>query len=160
PEPRYIYSNRSYWYPQGTVGDYATARLEITVPPEYDAVASGTPAGPPARAAGPVRPGERARKMFVFNSDRPLRYLACIISRFSVVTTADLVLSGSEDRHATEAVPHGPTAPAPSTDSSLSLIVQANPRQTSRGRGTAERSTAIFQFYASIIGDVPYPSFT
>jgi hypothetical protein len=160
PEPRYIYSNRSYWYPQGTVGDYATARLEITVPAEYDAVASGTPAGPPARAAGPVRPGERARKMFVFNSDRPLRYLACIISRFSVVTTADLVLSGSEDRHATEAAPHGPTAPAASTDSSLSLVVQANPRQTSRGRGTAERSTAIFQFYASIIGDVPYPSFT
>ena len=27
PEPRYIYSNRSYWYPQATVADYATARL-------------------------------------------------------------------------------------------------------------------------------------
>ena len=25
PEPRYIYSNRSYWYPQATVADYATA---------------------------------------------------------------------------------------------------------------------------------------
>ena len=46
PEPRYIYSNRSYWYPQATVADYATARLEITVPPDYQAVASGTPAGP------------------------------------------------------------------------------------------------------------------
>ncbi len=57
PEPRYIYSNRSYWYPQSTVADYATARLEITVPAEYDAVASGTPAGPPTRAAGPVTAG-------------------------------------------------------------------------------------------------------
>ena len=158
PEPRYIYSNRSYWYPQSTVPDYATARLEITVPAEYDAVASGSPAGPPARAPGPVRAGERPRKVFVFNSERPLRYLACIISRFNVVTTADLVLPSPEDRHATESVPHGPVAPGP--DSSLSLVVQANPRQTSRGRGTAERSAAIFQFYASLIGDVPYPSFT
>ena len=159
PEPRYIYSNRSYWYPQSTVPDYATARLEITVPAEYDAVASGSPAGPPARAPGPVRPGERARKVFVFNSDRPLRYLACIISRFNVVTTADLVLPSPEDRHATERATHGPIA-RPAPESSLSLVVQANPRQASRGRGTAERSAAIFQFYASLIGDVPYPSFT
>ncbi len=162
PEPRYIYSNRSYWYPQATVGDYATARLEITVPSEYDAVASGTPAGPPARAAGPVRPGERARKMFVFNSDKPLRYLACVISRFNVVTTANLVLPSSDDRRATvsrpETTSHGPLAPE-SPEASLSLSVLANPRQASRGRGTAERTTAIFQFYASIVGDVPYPSF-
>jgi Peptidase family M1 domain len=163
PEPRYIYSNRSYWYPQATVGDYATARIEITVPSEYDAVASGTPAGPPARAAGPVRPGERARKMFVFNSDKPLRYLACVISRFNVVTTANLVLPSSDDRRATvsrpETISHGPLAPE-SPEASLSLSVLANPRQASRGRGTAERTTAIFQFYASIVGDVPYPSFT
>jgi Peptidase family M1 domain len=163
PEPRYIYSNRSYWYPQATVGDYATARIEITVPSEYDAVASGTPAGPPARAAGPVRPGERARKMFVFNSDKPLRYLACVISRFNVVATANLVLPSSDDRRATvsrpETISHGPLAPE-SPEASLSLSVLANPRQASRGRGTAERTTAIFQFYASIVGDVPYPSFT
>ena len=67
--------------------DYATARLEITVPPDYDAVASGTPAGPPDarpdRCARAIAP----RKRFVFISDRPLRYLACVISRFNVVTT-------------------------------------------------------------------------
>jgi hypothetical protein len=168
PEPRYIYSNRSYWYPQSTVADYATARLQITVPAEYDAVASGTPAGPPARAAGPVRPGERARKMFVFNSNKPLRYLACVISRFSVVTTAELLLPSPDDRRATGSggisgtggARHGPLAPREPPEASLSLVVQANPRQTSRARGTAERSSAIFQFYASLIGDVPYPSFT
>jgi Peptidase family M1 domain len=164
PEPRYIYSNRSYWYPQATVADYATARLEITVPAEYDAVASGTPAGPPARAAGPVKPGERPRKMFVFNSDKPLRYLACVISRFNLVATTDLVLSLTDQRRATisgsEAPPHGPDNDPDNSESSLSLAVQANPRQASRGRNTAERSAAIFQFYASIIGSVPYPSFT
>ena len=60
PEPRYIYSNRSYWYPQATVADYATARLEITVPAEYDAVASGTPAGPPRARPDRCAPGDRA----------------------------------------------------------------------------------------------------
>jgi len=163
PEPRYIYSNRSYWYPQATVADYATARMEITVPPEYDAVASGTPAGPASRAAGVVRQGERARKRFVFTSDRPMRYLACVISRFNVVTTAELVLSSSDDRRtasADDAAPHGPAAGAAVADTSLSLTVQANPRQTSRGRGTAERTAAIFKYYTSLIGDVPYASFT
>ncbi len=163
PEPRYIYSNRSYWYPQATVADYATARLEITVPPDYDAVASGTPAGPPSRAAGPVRQGDRARKRFVFTSDRPMRYLACVISRFNVVTTAELVLSSSDERRATsaqDAAPHGPSTGAAPAETSLSLTVQANPRQASRGRGTADRTAAIFKYYTSLIGDVPYPSFT
>ena len=164
PEPRYIYSNRSYWYPQSTVADYATARLEITVPAEYDAVASGTPAGPPTRAAGPLRPGERARKSFVFNSQKPLRYLACVISRFNLVATTDLVLPLTDERRATisgaEGPPHGPLEGGDKSESQLSLVVQANPRQASRGRGTSERSAAIFAFYASIVGDVPYPSFT
>ena len=141
PEPRYIYSNRSYWYPQSTVADYATARLEITVPAEYDAVASGTPAGPPTRAAGPLRPGERARKSFVFNSQRPLRYLACVISRFNVVATTDLVLPLTDERRATisgaEGPPHGPLEGGDKSESQLSLVVQANPRQASRGRGTS-----------------------
>ena len=164
PEPRYIYSNRSYWYPQSTVADYATARLEITVPAEYDAVASGTPAGPPTRAAGPLRPGERARKSFVFNSRKPLRYLACVISRFNLVATTDLVLPLTDERRATisgaEGPAHGPLDGGDKSESQLSLVVQANPRQASRGRGTGERSAAIFEFYASIVGDVPYPSFT
>ena len=46
-EPRYIYSNNSYWYPQSTVSDYALASLRLTIPAEYEVVASGTQAGPP-----------------------------------------------------------------------------------------------------------------
>ncbi len=124
PEPRYIYSNRSYWYPQATVADYATARLEITVPADYDAVASGTPAGPPSRAAGPVRQGDRARKRFVFTSDRPMRYLACVISRFNVVTTAQLRAVVERRPCAQRATTRGPVgrrrSPA-GTETSLSL---------------------------------------
>ena len=87
-----------------------------------------------------------------------------MISRFNVVTTADLMLPSRDDRarpSARRTQPARTAAPSRTApDATLSLVVQANPRQTSRGRGTAERTTAILQFYASLIGDVPYPSFT
>ena len=37
---------------------------------------------------------------------------------------------------------------------------QANPRQVGRARNIAEQTSAILQFYASIVGEAPYPSFT
>jgi len=40
-EATYLYSNLSYWYPQSTVTDYATATIRITVPARYACVASG-----------------------------------------------------------------------------------------------------------------------
>ena len=42
PEPRFLYSNRTYWYPQATVTDFATAALQITVPAQFQVVASGS----------------------------------------------------------------------------------------------------------------------
>jgi peptidase M1-like protein len=148
-EPQYIYSNRSYWHPQNTVTDYATAQLRIIVPSEFDVVASGAPVGLPAPAPGPVESGQRARKMFLFDADRPIRYLACVISRFNAVTSARLNV---------------PLAPARMADSgdgeTMSLFVQANPRQTGRARGLADRSVAVLEYYASILGEAPYPTFT
>src|SRR5215470_6991523 len=41
PEASYLYSSRSYWYPQAPVSDYATARIRLSVPPAIDCVASG-----------------------------------------------------------------------------------------------------------------------
>ncbi len=159
PEPRYIYSNRSYWYPQSTVSDYATARLDITVPVDYGAVASGRPAGPPARAAAPARQGDRPRHTFTFNADKPLRYLACVISRFNVAATTSLLLT-SADGTGSGVAEGARRFDLREGSGVLDLTVQANPRQTSRGRGIAERSRAIFEFYASIVGDAPYSSFT
>jgi aminopeptidase N len=43
---------------------------------------------------------------------------------------------------------------------SLNLAVEANPRQVAHGRELADRAADIEQFYESIIGDSPYPSFT
>lgn len=149
-EPQYVYSNRSYWHPQGMVTDYATARLRITVPAEFDVVASGTPVGSPAPAPGPVEPGQRPHKMFLFESDRPVRYLACVISRFTPVTAAQLNVPSAPAR----------AANGDSGDDAVSLIVQANPRQTGKARGLADRSAAILEYYASLLGGAPYPSFT
>ena len=147
-EPQWLYSNRSYWHPQGTVTDFATASLRITVPPDFDVVASGTPTGPGAPEPGPVAAGERPRRVFVFEASRPSRYFACLISRFTPVVTARLNVSS-----APESANDGGAEP-------VSLHVVANPRQAGRARSLAERATAIFEYYASILGSAPYPSFT
>ena len=36
-----LYSTRTYWYPQGSVTDYATAMMHLTVPELYQVLASG-----------------------------------------------------------------------------------------------------------------------
>ncbi len=156
-EPRYIYSNRSYWYPQGGVTDYATARMRLSVPAEYDIIASGMPVENVAAEAGPVPAGERPRKVFVFESERPVRYIGCVISRFATVTSAELNI-GTPELHG------GPEAQNGGEDfessRSVSLIVQANPRHVGRARSLAQKAGEILQFYASLAGEAPYPSFT
>ena len=79
-EPNFLYSNRSYWYPQALVSDFATARMYITVPNPYVCVASGEllPKSPVFVNAMGSQPG----KMYMFKAERPLRYLSFIVSRF------------------------------------------------------------------------------
>jgi Peptidase family M1 domain len=136
-EPSTLYSNRSFWYPQAQVSDYATATLRITVPANLDCVASGE-----LEPGFPIQlPGKEAsqnRKMYAFTAKRPLRYLAVILSRFNRAEAT------------TVAFPKG----------ALNLTVEANPRQTNRGRDLAERAASIATFYESLLGDAPYPSFT
>jgi len=137
-EPNYLYSSRSFWYPQATVSDYATARIRISVPPGVDCVASGElEAGFPG-----ILPGKDAtlnRKIYLFTAARPLRYLAFILSRFSRAETTTI---GFE------------------SGGTLNLSVEANPRQVQRGRELAGRTADIALFYQSIMHDSPYPSFT
>ena len=139
PEPRYLYSNRTYWYPQSTVTDYATATLAISVPEPFDVIASGRATGPPAPAPGVSGEGDRERRRFVFETDKPVRYLACVVSRLRQVATRRMNADGTEG---------------------VTLQVQANPRQTGRARATTDRAAEIFEFYASLVGGAPYPSFT
>jgi hypothetical protein len=134
-EQRFLYSNRSYWYPQSTVTDYATARLRLTVPSDYDVVATGVPA-----VVAPPSPGDaaqRRRRTFVFNASQPARYLAVIITRFN-----------------TSATTH-----AKAGDWDVTILLRGTPRAAVR-RDMDERTAAVFSYYASLVGDAPYPSFT
>jgi hypothetical protein len=179
-EPRYIYSNNSFWYPQSTVSDYALGTLRVTVPPEFDVVATGTLTGPPKPASAVVGGGVRAQKMFTFQNDRPVRYLSFVASRMMpVVSTRMPIRASTEDFGDLRVAVPDPSLPAsaaptrsvsvaePSAaagaareDESVTLTVKANPRQTARARSLAEQASAILQFYASIVGEAPYPTFT
>ncbi len=135
-QTNYLYSNRSYWYPQSTATDYATASIRITVPNDFDAIATGEPVGSPTSQAGS---GDgRRRRTFVFEASRPARYLAMIVSRFNRVDTTRLNAGGSE----------------------VSFYLQATPRVSLRLRDVSDRAAAVFSYYASLVGDAPYPSFT
>jgi len=136
-QPRYLYSNRSYWYPQSTVTDYATATIRVTVPSDYDAIATGQPVESPTLPPG-GGDTQRRRKTYVFESSRPVRYLALIVSHFNRLDNAR-ISAGSSD---------------------VLLYLQGTPRAPVRVRETSERTAAILSFYASLLGDAPYPSFT
>ncbi len=180
-EARYIYSNNSYWYPQSTVTDYALGTLRLTVPNDYEVVASGTLEGPPKPASDTVAiRGQGAQKTFVFHNDRPVRYLSCVISRMNPVLTTRLPIRASAgdfgdvrvaipdpsapataSRSSSSTVVGEPSAAAaPTTDeTNVILTVKANPRQTGRARSLSEQASAILQYYASIVGEAPYPTF-
>ncbi|MDQ3068484.1 MAG: hypothetical protein M3R55_01995 [Acidobacteriota bacterium] len=136
PEPRWIYSNRSYWYPQSTINDYATSRVRITVPQPFDVVATGVQTSGPAAAV----PGGAAARTWVFESGTPARYLTCVVSKFVPVISRAMA---PDD------------AGVPST-----LNVIASPRQTARARSTGEQAEAIFGFYRGLLGSAPYPQLT
>jgi hypothetical protein len=153
-EPSLLYSNRAFWYPQANASDYATALIRITVPATYECVASGSLV-PGAPEFIPAKDQTPARKLYVFDARQPLRYLAFVVSRF---VRAETVTVGFPPPAAPSR--DGLPALSGSVNHSLNLAVEANPRQANHGREVAERAADIAQFYTSIIGDSPYPSFT
>ena len=148
PEPSYVYSNRSAWYAQGPVSDYATATIRLTVPRDYGAACSGEPA-----AGSPVllkQGGEdtATRKLFVFSAPVPLRYLGCVVSRFIPGDARDVSLQMGSSADGAPATP-------PAT---LPIRMLTSARQRGRARDVLARSGDIASFYASIVRDIPYPS--
>jgi hypothetical protein len=143
-EPRFLLSNRSYWYPQNPVTDYATARLRITVPEGYGCVASGDPRqGDEVTLRDLLTLSEG--QAFVFTAREPLRYLSLVVSRFVRVAESSIeVADGSE----------------PDGLRTLRLTVEANPSQRSTGLDLLGDFQAIMRFYASVVGDAPYGSAT
>ena len=147
PEPRFMYSNRVQWYPQGPFTDYATAEMRLTVPSEYQVVATGSllrQSTAPNRDTG--RSGTRLLRVSEYATDRPVRYLACVISRFVPLGRTKVEMPP----------PSGSTA----TMAAVNLEVVATSRMTGRNRQTPQRVSSMLQFFARTIGEAPYPDFT
>jgi len=156
-EASYLYSSRSFWYPQAPVSDYATARIRVSVPQTIDCVASGElePGFPTLISSHEAQP----RKLYVFSATQPLRYLAFVMSRFARAETATIAFPPKSNGRPVGPEDEGIRVTG-STYRSMNLSVEANPRQLQRGRDLAERAADIAMFYESLIGDSPYSSFT
>jgi hypothetical protein len=150
PQPSYIYTGRSGWYPQGEITDYATATLLLRVPQNHSTVASGAldegyPRLLPADARGLVW------KEYRFSATQPVRYLAWATSRFVHVSSSSFSITPPEEE-----------MPSMSGVSYTfgELHVEANGILERRARELADEAQRVMKFYGSILGDVPYQSFT
>jgi hypothetical protein len=157
PERRFIYSNRGYWYPQPEVADFAVARLRVTVPDNYGCVGSGRLTEAKSIVV-PTERGDVRRRQFTFEAEKPLRYLACVVSRFVNQHTTTVRLTTPSVESAGTTARAGAAAGAAET--MFELSVAPNPRQASRGREFARDAAAMIQFYSALAGDTPYPNLT
>jgi hypothetical protein len=156
PERRYLYSNRSLWYPQGPVTDYATASVRLNVPSQYQVVASGSLVSSKiaeVRDDG-GRGDTRTLRTVEYAVDRPVRYLSFLVSRFVPVARQRIDVPALappvDDRHATAA------GDAPG----VNIEVVGTPLAAPRNRQLISRVSEIVRQYAKITGEAPYPNFT
>jgi hypothetical protein len=143
-EPTLLLSNRSYWYPQNPVPDYATASLRISVPPGFACVASGHPI--PATDLVSLRDilSGHEGPAFAFRADQPLRYLALVVTRLTRIGEGRVVIENQVD-------------PGSGVDS-IAVSISAHNSLRAQSRQAAADTQAILQFYASLMGDAPYTS--
>ncbi len=151
---RYIYSSATHWYPRASTSDYATATMDLTVPADYGVVASGEPAETDPSVAPPAdEETSPQRRRYRYVSLQPARYLSCVISPFAP--------HGDRTRLVTVDPQGAPPATRPGVSyDSLSLAVTSTERTRDRIAGYYETAADILGFYASLVGDVPYPTFT
>jgi hypothetical protein len=152
PEPIWIYSGRRAWYPQAETLDHATASMRFHVPAEYDVVASGTLVRSSVDGPSASSPGERTSE---FVADRPIRYIACAISHFALVTSIPATVAGLSPRPDESRGRETSSGPA-----SINVSVVATPKSTNPARALASRTSDILHFYATLVGEAPYSSFT
>ena len=152
-EPRYIYSNRSYWYPQARVSDYATATLELTVPPRWGVVASGKPldTNPPLTRSRGDRPGR-----YLFAALQPARYLSALISRFEDHTSPRRLVRLPDDTTR----PSVPRADGAVFYDTLAIDAHGTAGSIREIETITNRTADIAAFYAALLGDIPYPTLT
>ncbi len=148
----YLYSNRSFWYPQAPTPSYATGRMRLVVPERYTCVASGVLVST-SLAPGVVERGNRLRQ-FVFDVSAPLRYLACLVAPLIDIKTERVSLESGGETGA------GLQAGGARKTEDVELSVKTTPALKTRGRDLARSSAEILRFYTSLIGEFPYTSLT
>ena len=116
-------------------------------------VASGTPldSNPPISGASGTN-----MKRFSFTALQPARYLSALISRFDArrPPVTQVRVAGGAQR---------PAEPDPSGSvyyDTLTVDSVATPRGAKEVESIADQAADIASFYASLVGDVPYPSMT
>jgi hypothetical protein len=144
-EPHYLYSNRSYWYPQGQVSTFATATLRLHVPAGLTCVASGEPDAATLEALG----RRAAPAQFVFRAVQPVRYLAVLISRLGGLRVVD---TGMIEEAPVDTRPDGVNY------RNVQLRTLATRRLRDIAGEQTQRAADILRFYGSIMGDYPYPT--
>ena len=141
-EENWLFSNRSHWYPQNQVTDYATSTVRFSVPSDYKVIASGLEAvdSPVVTSLGTASaPG---RTMYVYEAKQPLRYIGAVISKFARVDRAGVAID------------------VPGARNTVTLAVDANRRQIDRGRDVVSTAAEILRLYGSWVGDIPYDGLT
>ena len=114
------------------MSDYATATMRLTVPSEYQLVASGSPIGTSLTDVEPADPtagGPRSTRTVQYVADRPARYLSVVISRFVPVMRAKVEVPRL-------APPAGESLPS-TTDGPGAVVnveILSTPRMASRNR--------------------------
>lgn len=139
-----LLSNRSYWYPQNPVPDYATASLRIVVPPGFTCIASGHPATDVVSLRDLL--AESNGQSFTFRAEQPLRYLSLVVSRLARLGETKVVIENPAD-------------PGSGVDS-IDVAVAAHGSLRAQGRQVMRNTEAILRFYSSVLGDAPYTSTT
>jgi hypothetical protein len=177
-EPKWLFSNRNYWYPQNQVSDYATARVRLSVPTDYHVVSSGIldAESPMTAPSAPVEGSSRVipRVAYAFTTPQPVRYLAVLISKMSRVDAATVALDiemkapqAADMRGASTLQQqinrlHAAATAAPPVGgrNTMQLSVDATRRQEAKGRDAIVTAADILRLYASLIGDAPYGALT
>jgi hypothetical protein len=176
-EPKWLFSNRNYWYPQNQVSDYATARIRFTVPMEYSVIASGIleEGSPTAAPAAPIENSTRVipRSAYSFVAPQPVRYLGVMISRMVHVDAATVALDIVPAKIAPPDMRGASTLqqqinrinatiaiPPVGARNTVRLAVDANRRQESRARDAIGTAAEILRLYSGLTGDVPYDQLT
>lgn len=165
-EPNWLLSNRSTWYPQSPVTDYATATLRVTVPAEFYVAASGVPISSEPEAL-PASAGAPPRQRFTFRTGHPVRYLGVVVTRMTRVDAATVALDivvpppPPPPKSVTMAELLAPPKPLPvGSRNTVDLTMFGNRRQEGRARDALAPTADILRFYAGLMGDAPYPAFS